>query len=256
MILSRLLGRPAQPASRVPVVYTMGKVASSAVSAAIRAEGLLAHDIHTLDRAWLMRTARESLQAGRLPPRHVCEAMAYRNTLFSEPERCLVITLVRDPLERNLSAFFETLHRQPPALREEADPAALFRLFLDSYPMDLPLTWFDREPKAQLGLDVYELPFDPARRHAEGRGLIVLRTDCPDAEKSRVLSRALGHPVRVGRGNDSAAKGYRARYEAVRAQARFPAALVERVYGSRFARHFWSEAERCAFARRWLGGAA
>lgn len=254
MIRLRLPGRP-RPALRVPVVYTMGKVASTAISSAIRAEGLACHDIHTLNRDRLKQMAAEALARDRLPPRHVCEAMAYRNTLFSDPGRCLVISLVRDPLACNLSSFFENLHRQSPDLLDETDPQALLAAFLERYPMDVPLTWFDRELKGQFGIDVYDLPFDPGRRRCGREGLIVMRTDCPDAEKSRVLSAALGRRIRVGRANDSAGKDYAGRYRAVRDLARFPDDLVERVYGSRFARHFWTEAERQAMADRWRGRA-
>lgn len=235
----------------VPVVYTMGKVGSTAVSAAIQAAGLRCHDIHTLDRDQLKRTARDWLGQGRLPPRHICEAMAWRNTLFAEPGRCLFITLVREPIARNLSAFFETLHLAPAGIRDSTDPSELFHRFRDGYSHDLPLTWLDRELQGQVGIDAYAAPFDPARRWLRQGNLLLFRDDCPDAVKGRVLSQALGHRIRVRRTNDSATKPYLDLYRAVAAQAAFPADFTARIYASRYARQFWNDAERAELVRHW-----
>lgn len=248
--VSRVLRRlPETPP--VPVVYTMGKVGSTAVSAAIRAAGLGCHDIHTLEREGLKKVAREWLARDRLPPRHICEAMALRDTLMRDPGRCLFITLVREPVARNLSAFFENLHLAPEGIRDSSDPDLLARRFLGRYPQDLPLTWLDRELRGEAGIDAYDVPFDPARGWVRQGNLILMRSDCPDAVKSRVLSEALGRRIGVGRANDSAAKPYRRLYCEVERRVAFPAETTRRLYGSRYARQFWSAEELAGFARRW-----
>ena len=67
---------------RVPVVYTMGKVASSSMSLAIERGGLTCYDVHSLDVRYLGDTARKHLAKDEFPPRHVCISMAYRNRLL------------------------------------------------------------------------------------------------------------------------------------------------------------------------------
>lgn len=249
-LVRRLRPRPPE-APLVPVVYTMGKVGSTAVSAAIRAAGLGCHDIHTLEREGLKRVARDWLGRDRLPPRHICESMALRDTLMRDPARCLFITLVREPVARNLSAFFENLHLAPEGIRDSSDPDLLARRFLGRYPQDLPLTWLDRELRGEAGIDAYDVPFDPARGWVRQGNLILMRSDCPDAVKSRVLSEALGRRIGVGRANDSAAKPYRRLYCEVERRVAFPAETTRRLYGSRYARQFWSAEELAGFARRW-----
>jgi len=234
-----------------PVVYTMGKVASSSVSTAILAAGLACHDIHTLNPGVLRQTAQDWLARGEFPPPHVCVSMAHRDRVFVKPQRCLYISLVREPIGRNLSAFFQNLHLNE--FRDEAEAQALFRRFLDTYPHLQPLTWFDREFGAQLGIDIFDRPFDRQAGyvHLRGRNTVIFRIDCPDEVKSRVLSDILGRRIDVGRENDGSDKDYRERYEAVKSLAVFPRGFTDMMYDSKFARHFWSEDERAAFRARW-----
>lgn len=236
-----------------PLVYTMGKVASSSVSGAILASGLPCYDVHSLNPDYIKKTAQSWLNRGEYPPPHICVSMAFRDRIFTRKSRCLYITLVRDPLARNLSAFFQNLHHQSEFVRNEEDPQSLFEYFRHTYNHNLPLTWFDREFKKQLGLDALKLPFDPARRYAyhPTHNLLIFRTDCPDEEKGRVLSEVLGRPITVTRENDGLNKDYRDRYERVKEVAKFDRSFVETMYESRMARRFWSDAERAEMVARW-----
>jgi hypothetical protein len=252
-VLQRLAGPPPPPA----VVYTMGKVGSSAVTRGLRRAGLVVHHIHTLDRATLMRMAREALDADRLPLRHVATAMAWRGALMADPRAYRFVTLVRDPFARTLSAFFENLGHRRDGLGADSDPARLWQVYLAETDQIRALTWFEREFRAHLGIDIMARPFDPAARHADlaEERTLVFRVDCPDAVKARVLSRAFGRRIGIGVRNLGADKPYAAAYAAVRAQAVFPRALAEEVYGSAFVRHFWTAAERAEMMERWTGGA-
>lgn len=240
-------------AARVPLVYTMGKVASSSVSVAIQSAGLPCHDIHSLNPDYIKKAAQASLNRGEYPPPHICVSMAFRDRIFTKKARCLYITLVRDPIGRNLSAFFQNLSAQSEFIRNEQDPQSLFEYFRHTYNHDLPLTWLDREFKKQVGIDVLKLGFDAQKRYAyhPTQNLVVFRTDCPDSEKSRVLTELLGRPITVSRENDGLKKDYRDRYEKVKTVARFDREFVNRVYESRFARRFWSDEERAALAAQW-----
>ena len=50
----------------------------------------------------------------------------------------------------------------------------------------------------------------------------------------------------------SANKAYARAYEEFTSRIRFDESFLETMYGSRFARHFYSDAERDAFRSRWL----
>lgn len=249
----RLRGAP-PPAA---VVHTMGKVGSSAVARALRQAGIVTHGIHTLDHDYLLRMTREAVAQDRLPLRHVSTAMALRGSILAAPGRFRFVTLVRDPLARTLAAFFENLGRRTDGLSAASDPRLLWDTYLAETNQIWALSWFDNEFRDQLGIDVMAAPFDPALRfaHLEAQNTVVFRADCPDAVKSRVLSRAFGRRVRVHRRNIGAAKPYAGAYAAVQAMAVFPRWRAEEVYGSAFVRHFWTGAERARMLARWTGEA-
>src|SRR5688500_7908221 len=94
--------------ARVAVVSTMGKVGSSASAQAIRRAGLECHDVHSLNQRTLMTWARSYLERDEFPPTHVCSAMG-EYELLRNTERCHYITGVREPISRNLSAYFQNL---------------------------------------------------------------------------------------------------------------------------------------------------
>lgn len=60
------------------VVYTFGKVGSTAVAAALDRAGIAAHDIHSLDPSVLKRQARTALKRDAFPPHHVSLSMVLR----------------------------------------------------------------------------------------------------------------------------------------------------------------------------------
>jgi hypothetical protein len=237
----------------IPVVYTMGKVASSAVYRAVADARLPCFHIHTLAVESLQRTAKSRLEGGNFPPPHVSVSMGYREGLFTRPQRCLYISLVRDPIARNLSAFFETLHERPEEIRECTDPDELFQHFMNLYDHTIPLSWFDREFRDQLGVDVYAEGFDKQKKFKwlKAKRTVIFRTDCPDEVKGEVLSEILDREIVVRRGNDGDDKEYADLYKGVKGKARYSRDFVKTAFSSRFARHFWTVPERDAMIAKW-----
>src|SRR5690242_7639081 len=100
---------PPEPLLRAPVVYTMGKVASSSVVDAIKRAGRPVYHIHSLRNDRLRKLAHFRLDRDEFPDPWVCEAMAWKERLFRRTDRCFYITLVREPIGRNVSGFFQNL---------------------------------------------------------------------------------------------------------------------------------------------------
>ncbi|MCC5972385.1 MAG: sulfotransferase family 2 domain-containing protein [Pararhodobacter sp.] len=238
-----------------PVVYTMGKVASTSTSRAIQAAGLTCYDIHTLDRKSLIKSAKKRLDKGKFPLTHISIAMAKRERLFRKKEKCLYISLVRDPVARNLSAFFQNLDHYPNEIQKEKDPAIVFKYFQQNYNHESPLTWFDREFLEQLSINVYTQKFDTDLKYVyiKSANTVIFRTDCPDETKGLVLSELLGSEIRVGRSNDAGMKHYSDLYRNVTSVARYSPEHLDKLYTSKYAKHFWSDTERCEFREKWLG---
>ncbi len=83
-----------------------------------------------------------------------------------------IITLVRDPIARNISSFFEEnmMGLYDPHFYEryrqgQAQISDFIQTFFDKYPHYLPLRWFDLEIKAVFNIDVFQDPFDFERQY-------------------------------------------------------------------------------------------
>jgi hypothetical protein len=231
----------------------MGKVASSSVVDAIKRAGRPVYHIHSLRNDRLRKLAHFRLDRDEFPDPWVCEAMAWKERLFRRTDRCFYITLVREPIGRNVSGFFQNLEgvAGPDALSKPAEE--LLDIFIKHYPHSYAHTWLDREFEGELGVDVYRERFDPHTRHVRlsRAPALIFRVDCDDATKSREISKALGFTVEVTRYHDSAAKAYADKYAEFKRIAHFPADFLDYAYGTRYSKHFWSEDELAGYRKAW-----
>lgn len=228
-----------------PIVYTMGKVGSSAVANAINRAGLRCLHVHTLQQHKIDQHLAERKKLRISPMKHIEHAVEMQAI---DPKDALYISLVREPVARNISAFMQNINKR---LAQPHTPDRACAKFAKRHNLEHPLTWFDLEFRDRLGIDVYQTPFDPARGHAEGANWIVLREDLPDDAKSAVLSARLGVEITIARENLTDTRDTRPIYDALKARIRFGPDMIHRLYASQYARHFWTPAELETFRRRW-----
>ena len=244
------------------LVYQMGKVGSSSVYNSLRpCTGFDVFHVHRMNPDNIDRVGQEHAIAGvptpagdKLGPRLYKMVKAGRRPVK-------VITCVREPIARNVSAFFQNFerftgrdHRETP----EADKRLTDR-FLREYRHDVPLTWFDDEPKATLGVDVFAESFPHQQGHArisQGRAdMLVLKCETDDAVKERAISEFLGlDDFALARSNVAGDKEYARLYRAFLDRVALPESYVKEMYASRYARHFYAESEIEQLRARWLRG--
>lgn len=259
MVSTTTLAEP--PASvpstaRIPVVFSMGKVGSTAIYEALIRAGRHCYHCHSLDRSFLFQRLQRDVAEGRLPNPDICRSMEIVRDVEAGRRPYIFITGVRDPLARNLSAFFQNIVRfVPEAERPDAvSPVAVFDRFLQAYNHDLPLTWFDTVFAPASGIDVYARPFDPASGIQDSDRHLLLRVDVDDRRKADALQAAVGLALTLHRDNEGHRKGYAELYSRVKRLACFDAGFLDRLYDSRYARHFWTDAERERMYNAWRRG--
>jgi hypothetical protein len=226
------------------IVYQMAKVGSSAIVEALRREPLPLFHVHRMSAEHLERMRAERRARGWLVPpiqRHDRVGLALNAKIIAAGRPAKIVTLVRDPIARNLSSYFEHLD----AIWNVRDAHAVIPLdelcsgFVERFLHDEPLTWFDDEMLPVLGVDVYEHPF-PADGHTTIGDILILRSELPDDVKrsalSSFLSRAIAPLRRVNETRDTA-KG--AVYEQFRRALRIPDDYVARMRSSRYYQHFY-----------------
>lgn len=234
------------------IVYQMGHVASVAVYETLRSLNLGVGVYHkhrlredVLDNPELLwqRQLRRHLDdphAG--PPWHI-------------------VTLVRDPVERNLSSFFHNLGKRTyPAYRPEFEGGIdltneeLLEHYLShaDYEIDFARGWFDDEIGHLFGIDVFSEPFPHDAGFCIITGdrarVLVLRTEDLTQRLHAAIEAFLDIPgVQPRSANRNTSGIYRRFLE----QVAVPETYVDRVYSSRLARHFYTPDELASFKVRW-----
>ena len=228
------------------LVYQMGKVGSSSIrqslAAAYQGLSVNAHDFSGSHHNWMVRRLYRAVMEEGVPVD--------------------IISLIREPIGRNVSAFFENYERDTGTKYRESDltVAQLRDMFLANYRHDLPLEWFENHIESSFGIDVYATPFPESGHATYGSGkvrLLVVKAEIPDAEKEAVIGEFLDlHPFQLLRANVGDLKVYADRYRAFKQEVRLPADYVDRMCASRYFNHFYSPETIAEVRRRWSEEAA
>ncbi|QXD16187.1 putative capsular polysaccharide synthesis family protein [Rhodocaloribacter litoris] len=246
------------------LVYQMGKVGSSTVTRTLASLGLsepVLH-LHTLNPETLRRAVER--QRASVRPRLHTHLLVSERLIPRLPFPCRVITLVRDPVARAISFVFEDRWKKvPEAVQGDGSVDAgrvrhkVLELLEGENGIADPTRWFDSELHEMLGIDVFARPFDHERGYQileqGGVSALVLRLE----DLNRVLAPALAafldlpeERIHVARANVGEGKAYGASLREVKATLQLPEALLDRIYATRYARHFYAE-EIEAFQDRW-----
>jgi hypothetical protein len=185
--------------------------------------------------------------------------MIYRS--YVKPKRRLkVITLVREPVANNISMFFQVLGQYlgPDVEPLSCDTDKLIDAFIDKYMHSRPLTWLDAEIKTHFGIDIFQHPFPIEQGYTTitqaNVSLLVLRCDLDDRTKAQAIADFIGlDEFEIVRSNVASEKDYASPYAKFKQRIVIPPALLDQMYESKFARHFYSRDERDLFRKRWSG---
>lgn len=266
-------------AAETVVVYQMGKVGSSTIVASLAAlhKPWAIHHAHILDPQRLARFEAnvkrhftrklvDEEARGRLAERLVAEKSLRRMLDDGRlARRWKVITLVRDPVARNLSSFCEILDLQLDYhLRDKLRARGidgvtreLGRMFLDTYPdHTFPLEFFDTEMRPALGWNVFTTPFPHHAGYAiyrcERADVLLLRLEDLDRCVTRAFREFLGiDNFTLVRENVGSEKDYSEMYRRLLDAIRLPESYLSRMYGSKYATHFYTTDELSRFNARW-----
>lgn len=234
----------------------MGKVGSSSVMRSLVSHGVRpVFHVHRLNPVHREKLRQEGITESRA---YEMEAVEIYRHVIQKQHPAKIISLVRDPVGRNVSAFFQNMDALPGLTRAGGlrEPDKLRALFLDAYPHAVPLEWFDIEMRQTLGIDVYAQPFPKEQGHTVRRRgpfeVLILRAELPDPAKAGAIQQFLGvDAFEITRENVTAKKDYAAVYEVFKKDLVLPAAYLDRMYGAQYTRHFYTPEEIGRMRSRW-----
>jgi hypothetical protein len=174
-----------------------------------------------------------------------------------------IITAVREPIGRNISAYFQNVnldiafpsYSANNSIKDEEIDQAIAS-FLDNFNHEWPLTWMDTNLKDIFGIDVFEKTFDPAKGYEiytqDNLKLLLVRLESLNDCYSHAFNKFLDiKDFKLVPTNQASDKKYYDLYKAFRERISFPESYVREMYDSRYAKHFYSQEELASFTSRW-----
>lgn len=190
---------------------------------------------------------------------------------------CKIISMVRNPLSRGYSAFWQAFSLPHPKYRHMIKPSSdlqkMYDLFMDiavyglpagkRFGVEFPLLWwdefdwFDSELKPYLGLDVYDYPFDKQKGYTIVRkGNIELFLMQMEKMESAIpaLETFLGENTHLNleKANAAMSKTYSIAYREFRKSVKIKKAYVDHFFKENSkVDHFYSEEDQEKFIKKW-----
>lgn len=260
------------------IVHQMGKVGSKTVELSLQKAyknlGIEVSIYHTHALAGFEERRQSALRQEQLGERSAAgtfNALKYgenvRKKIDEDPNQHWdIISLVRDPIARNVGSFFYNLSEYMPGWREQYANKTLSldemqSVFLTMFP---PLSgldhWFEEQMKAvpAFDIDVYKVPFPCEIGYKIYHGdfqadLLLIRLENLEQCAEHAMRDFLGlQNFTIHNTNLGEEKEYAELYRAFKKKP-LPIEYVQRIYNMPLSRHFYTDAELRDFAKHWTG---
>ena len=257
--------------SRPILIYQMGKVGSSTIvnSLASMKLDLPVFHMHFLNPTNI-RLAEQKLREFYGNYHNVNRWALYESRfvlkhLLNQPQLELrIVSLVREPIARNVSSFFQNIDKFVPDYARlydlgEIKTTDMASFYLrDFHEHTFPITWFDEEMKSVFGIDVFstaDLVYRTDRLFVYRRGsveLLVLRMEDISEVAPQALQRFLGiEGFKLKNSNVAGGKDYSNIYRRFSEEVKFPRDYLEQMYESKYMKHFYNPHEIEVAYSRW-----
>ena len=232
---------------KIVLLYQMGKVGSRSLDYSLKNNNETEVEVFHLHRMLPSSNLSHILKAvcnGNIP-----QAVTYRcwmeifEKIILKKTKVYIISGVREPIARNISAFFQNAKLTDSQLRETN---SVIDLFFDTYPHDTPLTWFDLQFQQPLGIDVYQYPFDKESGCVEfsvdNCEVMIISAEKVNREKEEHVTKFLKlREFKIINRNAASEKPYADAYREFKKKIRFPASYIEKMLDSKYAKHFFDQ---------------
>jgi len=267
LLLFKVLGR------ELLFIYQMGSVGSRTILNSLRASGFngLIYHNHFLTEDGLNSLQELEKEAygdwSKYPAnikRHILQSRFVMRQIregYLTGRKLKVITLVREPVARNISRFFQDYKFRLRDFRYEHDDKnvslrEIVKYFFEHFPHEATLNWFDRELNSVLGVDVFASQFPRSKAYKIYKGkladVLLLKTECLDECSQNAFKEFLNiEKFNLSSINKASEKEYSNLYREFKDSIVFPDNYMDRMYNSKYSQHFYSQVEINTFKAKW-----
>ena len=250
------------------LIHSMGKVGSISVTKSLESTDLkntrIYHTHHLIpDR--LQIHIDKNKQHGKPITRHLQDSSDFSHKYLNNPEmlqNTKIITLVREPIGRNISGFFQNIDFFMPNLVGKFTSGQLkieeiVDCFLDKYPHKIPLEWLDIEVRDIFEIDVFLKDFPRSTGYLiwhDPIDLLLVKLESLNSCFQMAAKEFMGlSDIELKMKNIGNTKKYNEAYNHFKENIILPEQYINDMYNSKYARHFYSERELLQFTERWRG---
>ena len=179
------------------------------------------------------------------------------NNHYKKNKPIYIISLTREPISRNISAFFQnlTIFTQAKVDSFADSTESLIQKFLDSYPHEMPLVWFQDHIERNFSINVFEHPFPESgyvHISRDNLHLLILRAEISDKLKEEAISSFLKMPnFKLTRSNVGSSKDYAKLYKNFKDSLILPQTYLDQMYDSLYFKHFYAGKIGVELSERW-----
>lgn len=233
------------------IVYQMGKVASSSIYKALKKRNDC-YGFHT--HCLTLTKANDSTSNLDKRGRH---SISLAEHIIKPQRPTKIITLVRDPFARNISAYFENNEKAKAPNLDTNQINSLVEDFIENSNHNHNQNWYDNEFKKALNIDIFAYEFDRERGWSTFKQgpfeVLVLKTNLPDSEKTKQIAKFTGiEDLVINRINETGAKKTTSCYKQFKEMIQFPDEIAQPILQSRFTQHFFTDSEIDRMKKQWL----
>lgn len=250
------------------LIYQMGKVGSTSIEKSLSNTYYNVEHVHSFHSPVMyeMFNGIRSAKYNNPLKNRISERISklIRKRIIKKKKKLKVVTLVREPISRNISMFFQGIHialfelakRNNTRFEENVNKNKLRELFMDVFNHEYGVRWFDDEFKKTFDIDIYKYNFDKEK----GFSFIIerdIQIMVIKMEKLNELEKEIGDFLNISEFklhnvNRGGKKWYADLYNDFKNEFIPTIEYVDMLYETKFMRHFYTKKEIDEFRRKWL----
>lgn len=237
------------------LVFTMAKVGSLSVYSSLKKQKPFqaVFHIHSLSISENKKSLELCNANGVLPDSRSPITLINR-FVFNKNRRIKIISMVRDPIERNISAFFDAFELYVGVSPEkyEGNMQELETIYHRNLPHDYAINWYENQFYNAIGINIYDFEFSIEKGfvtiQSKNIEIIILKTNVKDTFKENLLSDFCNCPnFKLTNTNQTKSQ----LYDEFKQYIKFSMPYLNKQYQSKYALHFFSQEERISAIKCW-----
>lgn len=237
------------------LIYQMGKVGSTSYSFSLQSlPNITAFHVHRM-----LPTSNFQMINNFIHKKRVDLAIKERqwmelyDKIILENRPVYIISAVREPISRNISAFFEN---KSFFFKDDEGLTNIIKKFMKNYNHNIPFSWYNEQIKKALNIDIFDFAFDKEKGYQvinkNNIKLLLMTSEMEDIEKEKAIMNFLNlQNFSIQARNISSQKEYANTYKKFKEKIIFPEKFVNSMLENEFIYYFYTDKMIDKFKHKW-----